>query len=172
MFFTFFDLFLILIIFGFLIYGFVSGLVQVVGALIGLFVGAYLAGQFYLPLSDVLLPFVLGNENFAKVISFVLIFGLTGRIIGFIFYLLNKAFHVLSIIPFLKSFNRLAGALFGFVEGVLVLSLALYFIARFPFTAWLGDFIASSKVAAILIFVSEIFSPLLPELLKGIKTII
>ena len=172
MFLTILDLVLILIIFVFVAYGFVAGLIQAIGALVGLFIGAYLAGQFYEPFAEMILPIVLGNENFANIAAFVLIFGITSRLIGFAFHMINKVFHIFSIIPFLKSINRLAGAFLGLLEGVLVLSLILYFVSRFPLTAWLSAYIVTSNVAAMLIFAAEIFSPFLPEISKEIKSLI
>lgn len=172
MFLTIFDLVLILIIFGFIAYGFAVGLVQTIGAVVGVALGAYLAGHWYAPVSTWLTPLVWGNQNLAYILSFVVIFVITSRLVGFIFYLIDKVFHILTIIPFLKSINRLAGAIFGLTEGVLLLSLILYVVTKFSFSPMLTEFVGNSRIAQGLIWVAKIFSPLLPEVLKTIKAVI
>jgi len=172
MFLTIFDLILILILFLFIAFGFALGLIQTIGALVGVVLGAWLAGVYYQPVGEWLTPFFLGHENTALVIAFILIFVLVDRLIGLVFWLINKIFKIISIIPFTKTINRLLGALLGFLEGTLVLGLSLYFIIRFPFSEWFSGVIAGSKVALWLIEMGNFLAPLLPTVLRAVKAAI
>src|SRR3989339_549288 len=125
------DVILIIIVLIFVIGGFVMGLIQAIGALIGVVADAWIGGIYFMPFGEWLTPYVLGHSGVAKVIAFVIIFGLINRLIGLLFWLIEKAFHLISIIPFLKSINRLGGVLLGFVEGVLITGLVIYMIVTF-----------------------------------------
>jgi membrane protein required for colicin V production len=172
MFLTIFDLILILIIFLFTAWGFITGLIQAVGKIIGLILGVWFAGLYFSEFGIWLNQYIPGDERVAKVIGFIIIFVTVSQITGLIFLLLEKIFHLISIIPFLKTFNRLLGAIFGLVEGVLILSLTLFVIDKFFTTGWLHQVITGSQVAFWLLMVAKIFVPLLPEVLKKAKTII
>lgn len=172
MFLTIFDLILLLILFLFIAFGFALGLIQTIGALIGVVFGAWVAGHYYQPFGDWLAPFLLGKTTVAYIIAFIVIFTVINRLAGLVFHLINKIFNIISIIPFTKSLNRLLGALLGFLEGTLVLGLILYFVSRFEISEWLSNVLASSKVAAWLIEMAAIITPLLPELLRQLKSVI
>ena len=172
MFLTILDLILLLILFLFVAFGFALGLVQTVGALVGVVVGAWAAGIFYEPFGAWLEPILLGHGAIARIIAFVVIFVLINRLIGLIFYIINKIFNIISIIPFTKSVNRLLGALLGFIEGTLVLGLIIYFISRFEISEWFTGVLIGSKVAMWLAWVASILAPLLPELLRQLKSVI
>lgn len=172
MIFTLVDVILIVLVLIFVIGGFVMGLIQAVGAIIGVIVGAWAAGQFYEPVANWLTPIILGNGTAAKIISFIVIFLLINRLIAFLFYLINKVFNIIAIIPFLKSINRLAGALLGLVEGVLAVGLIIYVIAKFAGDAqWLIGSLSASKVAHWLVWASSFLVSLLPDALEKMKSI-
>lgn len=166
------DLILLLILFLFIAFGFAMGLVQTIGAILGVIVGAWAAGLFYEPFGVWLEPILLGNTALARIVAFIIIFVLINRLVGLLFWIINKIFKLFTIIPFTKSLNRLLGALLGFVEGTLVLGLILYFVSRFAFTDWIIDVLVASKVAMWLVWVASILAPLLPELLRQIKSVI
>ena len=172
MFLTILDLILILILFLFIAFGFALGLIHTIGALVGVVVGSYLAGVLYEPDGSWLEPFFLGNANTARIVAFIVIFVLINRLVGLVFWLVNKIFHLISIIPFTKSLNRLLGALFGFLEGSLVLGLSLYFISRFTISDWFAEVLLASKVAYWLIKMAAILTPLLPVLLRQLQSVI
>ena len=77
-----------------------------------------------------------------------------------------------SLFPFLKSINRLSGALLGLVEGVLAVGLIVYVIAKFAGNAqWLTGSLSASKVAHWLVWASSFLVSLLPEALEKMKSI-
>jgi uncharacterized membrane protein required for colicin V production len=164
-----FDFFLLIILASFVWFGFWFGLIHTFGVLIGIIAGTFVAGLWYDYLAKWTLFIFGGNLNLARVICFIIIFIAINRLVGFVFYLINKIFKFLSIIPFLKTINRLAGAVLGFIEGVLVLGLILYVTLRYPFWTWLNQAIASSKIASYLITIAKILKLLLPEALKRVK---
>lgn len=172
MFFTIFDLVLLLAVFLFIAFGFALGLVQALGALVGVVIGTWVAGIFYEPFAAWLDPFLLGQQNMARVIAFIILFTLINRLVGLIFWLINKIFNLISIIPFTKSLNRILGAAFGLIEGVLALGLILYFVSRYSISDWFNGVLGASKIAIFLIKVASILSPLLPEILRQLKSVI
>ncbi len=167
-----FDLILLIILGGFVLYGLWFGLIHSLGILIGTIAGAFLAARWYEPVADWTGFLFAGHQNLARVVCFLIIFIIINRLVGLIFWIIDKIFSIISVIPFLKTINRLAGAILGFLEGVLVLGLTLYIASRFPLDQWFSDALINSRVAHYLIIVANILKPLLPEILKQIKSII
>ena len=168
-----FDVVLLISLAGFVFYGIFFGLIRTFGTFAGVLVGAFLASRFYLPVSDWLNSFFFGYGNLGKVLVFILLFSLFNRLTGFVFYLLDRAFNIVSIIPFLKTFNRLGGAILGFITGSLILGLILYVASRYSFIGnWFGDSLVSSKVAPFLLKVANMLLPFLPEMLKKLQSLI
>lgn len=170
---TLFDAILLVIFSGFIFYGFFFGLIRTIGAIAGVIAGAFLAGLFYIDAFELVRDLFFGFDNMGKVISFIIIFTIVNRLVGFGFVLLDKAFNIISIIPFLKSINRLAGAAFGFILGGLVLGLALYVVSRYSFIEnWFGSVLVNSKLAPFLLQFADILTPLLPEIMRTLQAII
>ena len=167
--FTLIDLILLIIITGFVTYGVWLGFVEAIGGLLGLILGIFLGGKFAAELGDVLSPIFFGRDTLAEIVAFILIFTIASRLVGIGFYILNKVFKIFSLIPFVKTFNRMGGGILGFVEGVLVVGVVLSFTSTFTLTSFLSTYIATSKVALGLIKVSSIFTPLIPEVYEQIK---
>jgi membrane protein required for colicin V production len=172
MFLTILDLVLILILFLFIAFGFALGLVQSIGALVGVVVGAWMAGMYYEPLGAWLEPILLGHGNTARIIAFIVVFVLINRLVGLVFWVINKIFNIISIIPFTKTINRILGAVLGLLEGVLVLGLIIYFVSRFEISEWFTSILTSSQVAAWLVKIASILTPLLPALLRQLKSVL
>jgi len=165
---TIFDIVLLIILSGFIFYGLFFGLIRALGSIIGIIGGLWLALIFYLTVFDWAKNLFFGHEIAGKIIVFIVLFTLINRLVGFIFALLDRTFDLLSVIPFLKTINRLAGAALGFVEGGLVIGLALLYISQTAFGNWLD----ASKVAPFLISYTKAILLLLPGLLNRIKEVI
>lgn len=140
------------------------GLIEAVGSLVGIILGAWLGGIFYKDIGDWLSSFMFGQKNVAYVIAFVLIYVVSSKAVGIIFWLLNKVFKIIAMIPFLKTINRVAGAVLGLVEAVLILGVILIFLSHFPFSSWLTNELAKSQLALWLMAIAKILTPLLPKL--------
>lgn len=158
-----FDLILILILFAFALFGLWFGLVHALGALVGTVVGAVVASRYYDNPS-------WGTSNIARVIAFIVIFTIASRLTGLIFVGIEKLFKVAKLVPGISTINRLAGAIFGLLEGAIVLGVALYFIQKFPIGG-LPNLIKASQLAALLLKVGGIAVPLFPEALKQAQAV-
>lgn len=162
MLFTLADVILIVLVAGFAILGFFMGLISTIGALVGLILGAWSASTYFLPLSDFLSPYLLGYDGVAKTIAFMAIFFIANRLIALIFWLINKAFNLIAIIPFLKSINRLGGAVLGLLEGVIVIGTTVFITAKFiTNVSWLTESLNGSKVAHLLVLITQFLSNLI-----------
>ncbi|MCX6740216.1 MAG: CvpA family protein [Candidatus Parcubacteria bacterium] len=168
---TIFDVILLICLGGFVLFGLWFGFIHTLGSLVGTFGGAFLAGQFYGFLANWLAA-VFGNPNLMKIFSFILIFIIINRLIGFGFYALDKMFNFMTIVPFLKTINRLLGGFLGFFEGLLVVGLSLFIISRFPVSEWFTGVLQASTLAGWFIAVSVILQMMLPELLRQLKSVI
>ena len=125
-----FDIIIIVILAGFAWYGFFFGFIQVIGNLAGLVSGAYLASRFYIPIFNWLDPFIPGSSIIAKIIIFIICFGIISRLVSWLFVLIEQAFKVISIIPLLKTANRVLGLIFALAEGIFILGIVAYLFNR------------------------------------------
>jgi len=168
-----FDLVLILILAGFCFYGFSKGVIKVVGNLAGLVVGSWVATHYYLAFYSWTTGLYFGHENFGRVASFVIVLILVRLVIGIAFYILEKVFNLISIIPFTKTINKVAGGIFGLAEGALFVGIIIYVASRYAvITTFLGEQMINSKISPILLKVVDFLSPFYPEALRILKSII
>lgn len=165
------DLTLVIALSGFILAGLWFGVIHMIGSVAGVLLGAIGAGQFYGQASEYLLSLVGSNENLAKLLAFFGLFLLINRLVGLLFYLVEKIFSIIAIIPFLKTFNRLLGAALGLIEGALILGLLVYFAGRFPFSEAFAALLGESTLARVFNTVGSILAPLLPEAVRAIRTI-
>jgi len=149
------------------LWGFRKGFLETLGGILGIIVATVIAGKFYL-----LLGSFLGGNNLSNFISFLVIFFIILKIVGLSFWILGKIFQLISIVPFLQSFDRLLGAVLGLLEGILVLTVVMYFLSKYPLNQWLLTQMQSSIITVLLLKASYIFMPLLPEAMKRIKSLI
>lgn len=168
---TIFDLILLIILGGFVSFGLWFGFIHTLGSIIGTFAGAFFAGWWYEGLGA-WLEKLFGHPSLMRILAFIFIFLIINRLIGFGFYVLDKMFNVLKILPFLKTISRLLGAVLGFVEGILAVGLSLFVIARFPVSDWFTGVLHASKLAPWFIATTKILQLMLPEILRQIKSVI
>ncbi|MCD4761816.1 CvpA family protein [bacterium] len=167
------DIILTVAVSGFVFYGLFFGLIRTFGVFAGVLIGALLASRFYVPVAEWIQPFFFGYNNLGKVLVFIVLFSLINRLVGFGFYLLDKAFNIISIIPFLKTFNRIGGAVLGFISGSLFIGLILFVISKYAIINTLfGGWLIDSKLSPFFLKMNTILLPLLPEMLKKLKSMI
>jgi uncharacterized membrane protein required for colicin V production len=172
MIFTLVDVVLILILFIFITTGVVLGLIRTIGALVGLLLGTWMAGHYFVPLADWLTPILRGNVIAGKIVAFLLIFVIINRLTILLFHLLDKAFSLLSFIPFAKSLNRFGGLILGAVEGILTLGILIFVVAKFaPNSGFVIDSLNNSQIAHLLVTASTWLTALLPEAFDKIKSV-
>ena len=164
---TFLDLILGLLLFGFMLGGLWFGLIHMIGAVVGLVASTLVAGHYAsLPVT------FLGSSNLARVGVFFIIMVLVNRVIGIIFWVIEKAFKIVAVIPFMKTFEKILGGVLGLAEGVVVFGGVLYLAARYPLSDTFSKALATSKLALWLIKAFGIFAPLLPAIIRNLKSIV
>lgn len=166
------DLILIIFLFGFIFYGFFFGFVRTIGSLAGIAIGFWAASHFYLKVFLWVKELFFGYDSTGKVIIFLLLFTIVNRLIVLLFSLLNRAFNLISIIPFLKSINRLLGAALGLIVGAAILGIIISFAVGLPFLGgWLAKLLAGSKLLPLILKFIGAFSSLMPSVLNKAKEI-
>lgn len=167
---SFFDITVIIIIVGFGLAGLWLGFVQSIGSLLGTVVGVFFAFREYQHIANWLSSFTGWQGNGTKIIIFLLLFLVTSHAIGLIFTLLNKVLDVITSIPFISTINRLLGLALGLAQGIIVVAVTMYFIARFPIDEKFMMALQDSMIAPYLDAVTTIFKPFIPEAIKTIKS--
>ncbi|MEI7498105.1 MAG: CvpA family protein [Candidatus Falkowbacteria bacterium] len=169
----FFDIGLIVVLAGFVFYGLFFGLIRTIGSLLAVIVGVIAASWLYQSTASWAGGIFMGNQLLAKIVCFFIIYTLANRLVAFAVMLIDKFFDILSIIPFLKTINRLAGGLFGLLEGVLLLGLILYAINGQPYLAnWLSGWLNKSKIVPYLTLFVETIKPMLPGVLSALRGLV
>ena len=163
------DIILIILLFLFFLTGFWRGLIKSLGIFVGLIIGVFIAGVFYTDLANWIAQYLPWSGKVLNVIAYIVIFIVTAKLVDIIFYLLDKTFKFFAIIPFLKTINRLAGGVFGLLQGVVFVGLALFIYSKYAFWGVLDNQIIESQIAPMLIFLVKFLLLLLPDNLKNIK---
>ncbi|HKJ04653.1 MAG TPA: CvpA family protein [Geopsychrobacteraceae bacterium] len=116
------DIVILVILSIFLLKGVFRGLLKEVCSLLGLVCGGLLAFYLYLPLAQWIMGMFNWPSQLCVTLAFLMIFVSTLVVFGAIGYVLNR-FLKLAL---LEGLNRLTGAIFGFLQGVLLLALILF----------------------------------------------
>ncbi len=165
-----FDISLLIIIGGFALFGLWFGLIRTLGSLVGTVVGVFVAGRFYESLANWIINLTGWSQNYVKVIVFVASFLIITRLVGFVFWLIEKVFSIFTKLPFLHGLDKILGMVLGAIEGVVIVGVSLFFIARFPISAVFMNGLAGSQVAPPLVKIASILVPLFPEALRMLRS--
>jgi len=163
---SFFDITLIVILFGFALFGLWFGLVHTLGSLVGTILGAYIASRYYEYLASWLMGLTGWSGNVSKVIMFIIAFILINRLVGVAFWLVDRLLSIFTKLPGVSALNHVLGMFLGLMEGAITLGLILYFIERFPLGETIMTHMANSLIAPYLTVIGSILTPLLPEALR------
>lgn len=164
-----FDTILLIVLAVFTLMGFWRGFIRTLGSVVGVFIGVFVASHFYEQGAQYARFLFLAP--FAKFASFTVIFLVVTKLVSLVFWILNASLKILSIIPFVKTFNRLLGAVLGFLEGALILGVILSFIGKLTLFPDIGRTLNSSTLTPPLIFLAQITIPLFPEALRNVKVL-
>ncbi len=165
---TFFDVILLLILFGFVWFGFWNGLIRTLGGIVGVVLSVFISSRWYESLSLKILSFLGDNLGLARILAFIIIFAVAQFVIISLLKVINKIFSF----PILKTLNCLAGAVFGFIEGILFMGLILYFSAKLPLGFGWTNLLDTSVVVPFLTGAGKILLPFIPEAIKQIQSLI
>ncbi len=138
-----FDIAILLLLAGFVLKGLWRGLLRELCSLCGLFGGLFLAVRYHAPLAELLIERVTWPNQLCVVIAFAALFLLTVIFFGLLGFVLSRFIKLL----FLGGFNRVAGALFGLVQGGLLLTLVLYGLSLSPLPVPVRDLFGQSQLA-------------------------
>ena len=164
-----FDIVLIGIIVGFTLFGFWFGFIHTLGSLVGTLLATYLASRWYEAAANWLMNITGWTGNFPKVLMFIILFLIINRLVGLLFFLVDRSLSIITKMPFINSLNKLIGGVFGFIEGLVVLGITIYFINKFPLGPGFMTALANSKVAPYCVHASSVLLPFVPEAIKQLK---
>jgi membrane protein required for colicin V production len=120
------DIFIIVVLAFCLIRGIFRGLIKEVSAIIGVFAGFYMAFTYYPVLSKLLARWI-SETAYQNIFSFLVIFSLVFILVSVLGIIIK---YVLKI-AFLGWMDRICGAGFGFVKGILIVSVVLISLTAF-----------------------------------------
>jgi uncharacterized membrane protein required for colicin V production len=164
------DIILLIIISGFALFGVWFGFIHTLGSLLGTVIGAILASRYYEVMAEWLFDITGWEGNVPGIIMFIVAFILINRLVGIIFWLVERGLKILNMLPFFKMFNRFFGLIFGTIEGAITIGVIIYFIERFPLSDRIMEYLAGSVVAPYTTDVAAIIIPLLPDAIKVLHT--
>jgi uncharacterized membrane protein required for colicin V production len=165
----FFDIALIIIILVFGFFGMWGGLVKRISALAGLVVSIFVSTRYFTILSDQFVTFFGWSDNTSKTLAFLVMIMVVGSIASFI---INKIFGLLKILPLVGLVDRIFGFLLGIIGGVLLITIFIFFLERFPFSERILEWMGGSFFVPILEGVIVILLPLIPNVLEATEIFI
>lgn len=121
------DIFVLIIVFGAAISGFSKGVIIGLASLAGLVLGIILSLKFAGYIEIVLQDMFGSNSSVMYLIAFAICFGLVVLAV----HALAKSIEKVVEVAALGFLNRLAGAVFGALKALFVLSAIIYFISLF-----------------------------------------
>src|SRR3990170_1969459 len=121
------DIVILVILLAFALSAYSAGLIREVITLVAVVVGIVVAGQLYDKLATDILVFI-DNEEAALAISFLVLFGAVYLLGQLTAYVLKRAASLLM----LGWADRLGGALFGLLKGLIVVEVLLILFAAYP----------------------------------------
>jgi len=159
------DIIFIIIILFFSFNGLRKGLVKVVGGILGIFVGIYFAGLFYLQFSEWLqtVTQIFGSME-ANIVSFIVVFIIVNRVFALIIFLLDRIVRI----PIINSINKILGGALGFLQGALIVTLIVTIFTNLGSFVGADNIISKSLIAPYSEKVITIIRPFLPQDLKSI----
>jgi len=148
----------IILVFG-LVRGIFRGLVEEASSIIGIFGGIY-GAVFYYNDAAAFLRRWISDTAYANIIGFLVIFGLIFILVSVLGVLIKYLLNIAS----LGWFDRLCGAAFGSIKGLLIASVLL-----FTLTTFLPDgtpLIKTSHLAPHVAVITETMVKIIPHKLK------
>lgn len=154
--FTFIDLTLVVLVMVFVIFGLYFGLIHTLGSLIGALIAVVGAGYSLAYAVDWLSTFMNVGPVFTVVI-FIVLFLIISRLIGFVFWVIERAVGILTKLPFISSLDHLLGGILGFLEGLIatgvLIHVALTYLPHGAFTAALNISTVGNWISGLTGFV-------------------
>jgi len=164
------DIIIFIIIGGFAMFGFWFGFFHTLGSLLGTLAGIFLGSRYYEPMADWLIHITGWGENISRVIMFTIAFFIINRLVGLVFYGVDRLLRIVTRLPFIASMNRFFGLFLGIAEGMITLGMIIFFIERFPISERVMTWIAESNIAPHLSALAGKLWPLLPDAMRAVNS--
>ena len=148
----------IILVFG-LVRGVFRGLVEEISSIIGIFGGIY-GAVFYYPAVAQFLKRWISDSAYANIIGFLVIFGVIFILVGILGVVLKYLLNIAS----LGWFDRLCGAAFGSVKGILIASVLL--LALTTFLPGGTPLLKTSRLAPHVAVITEYIVKIIPQDMK------
>ncbi|MCD4705138.1 CvpA family protein [bacterium] len=159
------DLIFIIVLAYFIFKGLRHGFIKSIGGIIGLIIAVYFAGIFYPNMSSWLQEITgFFNEFWANIIAFLLVFVIINRVFALLVFFIDKIFRL----PLISPINKILGGVFGFLQGLLLITVALTVLTNFSILKVEGSTIEDSKMAPYISKVLDFMNPFLPSSLDEI----
>ncbi len=166
-----FDVILVALLGGFALMGLVRGLIQTVGSIIGFVLGILIASYYADDIANSLMPF-LAQWTIAKTFAFFGLYWIVSRVTTWLFYWLDQAYHLLSIIPFLSTINRIGGLVLGVTIGMVISSSLVLIITLIPWSLPLQEMVKQSQMAQYLLQLAHYVQIAVPGIFTQILNLI
>ncbi|MBC2733961.1 MAG: CvpA family protein [Desulfobacteraceae bacterium] len=142
-----------------LVRGIFRGLVVEISSIIGIFGGIY-GAVFYYPAAAQFLHRWISDTAYTNIIGFLLIFGVIFILVGILGVVIKYLLNIAS----LGWFDRLCGAAFGGVKGILIASVLLF--ALTTFLPGGTPLIKTSRLAPHVAVITEGIVKIIPQNMK------
>lgn len=137
---------------------FSAGLIREIVSLLGLVAGVALAGAFYGNLSRNL-EFVIADPTTRQLAAFGAIF--IGTVIAG--YVIGAVLHTAAAMLFLGPVDKIGGAIFGLVKGLLLVEVLLVAISVFPAQTTVAMAVKESTLAPVFLRFAPVLNFGLPQ---------
>jgi membrane protein required for colicin V production len=163
------DVILALILLGFFIWGWQTGLIKTISSVLGIIFGILIAGWNFEKLADYLIPLLNNRDNLARILAYIIIFVAVNIIVSIIGTVITNIF---KIIPLATLANKFLGGTLSLIGGILGLGFLFIMIDKFPFADFLTKYLTGSVIVPWIAKIASIIMPLLPQAVKQVKGIL
>jgi len=122
-----FDMVIIVILCFCLIRGIFRGLIKELASIVGVLAGFYAAYTYYMKIVIPLIPRLISDPGYLNIVSFMIIFCLVFILVSILGLIIK---YILNI-AFLGWLDRICGLGFGFIKGVLIVSILVIVLTAF-----------------------------------------
>jgi len=159
------DLILILILVGFVLGGYKKGFIASLGSFFGLILTILIMVRLY--------PWLLAHFEggfWTKVLVFILALIIISIIVSIAIWIVEKIFKFFHFIPGAKSLNKILGASFGLISGLLITSFIVWMLLKLPIDAgWLNSQIQNSYLVKPMLLIAYVWIPFVPQAYREVK---
>jgi membrane protein required for colicin V production len=146
-----FDILILVFLGAFVLKGLLRGLMKELCTLVGLIAGALLALNFRQPLAESMVSSFSLPEQLCGVLAFLVIFLLTMLVFSLFGMVLSRYVKLMYI----GGLNRVAGGLFGLLQGIIIVSLLVFALTLRPLPVGLDGHLEVSNLAPPFIHLGE-----------------